>query len=149
MFNYVTFTLTKVAPCSHCHPTSHSVRWWPLMLTFFTKLDGENSCISAMVHELLTLSTLSTIPLPILHMPKMHGAPFHLHSSLWNNAAFNATVPCGPQHSCLNHLDFLEEEFANMIAKGQWTVIPASITDATPNIHLSSPGIILQCNQKL
>ena len=41
-----------------------------------------------------------------------------------------ALVSRGAHRSCMGHLDFLYEEFEDMINKGQWLILPASaVTD--------------------
>ena len=36
--------------------------------------------------------------------------------------------------------DFLEEEFVDMIQKGQWVILPASVARRLKGLHASPPG---------
>ena len=54
----------------------------------------------------------------------------------------------GPHKSCFEHLDFLKEEFLDMIAKGQWLVLPAHAVKNLPGLRLSPPGVIPQRDRR-
>jgi hypothetical protein len=44
----------------------------------------------------------------------------------------------------MDHIPFLEEEFVDMINKGQWVVLPFHSTKHLPGLRLSPPGVIPQ-----
>ncbi len=58
---------------------------------------------------------------------KSHGAPVCLHSEPWDFHIFATVLDQGHNPSCLDNIDFLEKEFVDMIAKGQWTILMAAI----------------------
>ena len=44
----------------------------------------------------------------------------------------------------MGHLDFLYEEFEDMINKGQWLILPASAVKEWPGLRYSPPGVVPQ-----
>ena len=44
----------------------------------------------------------------------------------------------------MGHLDFLYEEFEDMINKGQWLILPASTVKDWPGLRYSPPGVVPQ-----
>ena len=44
--------------------------------------------------------------------------------------------------------EFLEEEFKDMIAKGQWMVLPFEVVKDMPGLGLSPPGVIPQRDRR-
>ncbi len=58
--------------------------------------------------------------------------------------SFAITFSQCPHQSCHDHINFLEEEFVDMIEKGQWTILPTQVASTLPNIQLSPPGVIPQ-----
>ena len=44
-------------------------------------------------------------------------------------------------------MDFLRTEYANMMDKQQWTVLPASMVKHIKGLRLSPLGLVLQRNQ--
>ncbi|KAL7530973.1 hypothetical protein ACHAXR_003778, partial [Thalassiosira sp. AJA248-18] len=59
-----------------------------------------------------------------------------------------AALLCGAHKSCNEHIDFLNEEFINMIKKGQWVILPAVMAVELEGIHLSLPGVVPQCDHR-
>ena len=52
-----------------------------------------------------------------------------------------AALKRGPHKSATKHAPFLREEFASMVEKGQWVVIPYSVAKRLPRLRLSLPGV--------
>jgi hypothetical protein len=44
------------------------------------------------------------------------------------------------------HVDFMRQEFAEMVLAGQWLILPYSMVRDLPNLHLSPTGIVPQCD---
>jgi hypothetical protein len=44
----------------------------------------------------------------------------------------------------LEYIDFLQEEFVDMINKGQWVILPAKAVLQLPGLQLSPPGVVPQ-----
>ena len=80
----------------------------------------------------------------LLRHYKHHGAPVKLHSAPWSRQQLTAAVRRGPHRSCIDHIDFLEEEFVDMINKEQWIVLPYSSVKHLPGLRLSPPGVVPQ-----
>ena len=59
----------------------------------------------------------------LLHYKK-HGAPVKCHGRDWDKALIDKALRRGPHRSCFEFIDFLEEEFVDMINKSQWIVLP-------------------------
>ena len=49
---------------------------------------------------------------------------------------------------CMEHLEFLHKEFADMIAKSQWVVLPAEAVADLPGLRISPPGVVPQCYRR-
>ena len=60
----------------------------------------------------------------LLRQYKHHGAPVVLMSGSWTQGELQVALKRGPQRSATEHTLLLREEFASMIEKGQWVVIP-------------------------
>jgi hypothetical protein len=55
------------------------------------------------------------------------GAPVKFSTAPWTRDSINQAIKLGPHRSCNEYIDFLEEEFVDMIQKGQWVILPASV----------------------
>ena len=80
----------------------------------------------------------------LLRQYKHRGAPVILSTKPWTTDTVEKAVERGPHRSCLEHIDFLEEEFHDMMSKGQWVVLPYSEAKSLPNLRLSPPGVVPQ-----
>ena len=77
-----------------------------------------------------------------------HGCPVRLHSKPWSKAKITQALQRGPHQSCNNYIDFLKEEFADMIGKSQWVVLPFDLAKSLPNLTLSPPGVVPQWDRR-
>ena len=75
---------------------------------------------------------------------KHHGASIKFSTPPWPSKKLHEAISWGPHRSSNAHLEFLESEFADMINKGQWTILPYSLAKTLPGLRLSSPGVIPQ-----
>jgi hypothetical protein len=73
-----------------------------------------------------------------------HGCPVRLHSKPWSRAKLLRSLCRGCHRSCLDYIDYLQEEFIDMIQKSQWVLLPFDIASKLPNLTLSPPGVIPQ-----
>ena len=80
----------------------------------------------------------------LLRQYKHRGAPVILSTKPWTTSTVEKAVERGPHRSCLEHIDFLKEEFHDMMRKGQWIVLPYSEAKSLPNLRISPPGVIPQ-----
>ena len=53
-----------------------------------------------------------------------------------------------PHKSAIEHAPFLREEFASIVEKGQWTVLPYSVAKRLPGLRLSSPGVQVERDRR-
>lgn len=78
-----------------------------------------------------------------------HGVPVVLHTDKWTPQRINEALLRGPHKSVYEFEDFLREEFADMIPKGYWTVLPYSLVkDKFPHLRLSPPGCVPQRDRR-
>ena len=63
-----------------------------------------------------------------------------------DQVSINRALHWGPNKSCHEYVDFLNEEFPDMIEKGQWVVLPVMVVKDLPGLRLSPPGVIPQCD---
>ena len=80
----------------------------------------------------------------ILHHYKVNGAPVKLSTKPWSDRQLRTAIQRGPHRSCIEYIDFLEEEFIDMIRKEQWVILPYSVAKSLPDIRLSPPGVVPQ-----
>ena len=90
---------------------------------------------------------VSTLPHPasrLLQHYKVHGAPVKFTTEPWKRHTIERALARGPHRSCMEHIDFLHEEFIDMINKQQWIILPFSEAKNLPNLRLSPPGVVPQ-----
>ena len=51
---------------------------------------------------------------------KHNGVPVQFTTPPWSRQRVDEALKRGPHKSCNEHIDFLQEEFIDMIKKGQW-----------------------------
>lgn len=73
-----------------------------------------------------------------------HGVPVKFQTKAWNKERIDEALKRGSHRSCLEYLDFLKEEFTNMMRKGQWVILPFDDVKDLPNLCLSPPGVVPQ-----
>ena len=75
---------------------------------------------------------------------KHRGAPVKFSTAPWTPQRINQAIKRGPHRSCIEYTDFLAEEFVDMIQKGQWVILPASVAKQLSNLRISPPGVVPQ-----
>ena len=84
----------------------------------------------------------------LLDVYKRLGVPVLLHTSQWTASRRQAALARGPHKSAKEHVPFLREEYAAMIRKGHWTVLPASKVMKLKNLRLSPLGVVPQRDRR-
>jgi hypothetical protein len=79
---------------------------------------------------------------------KTHGAPVQLSSKPWSQPKLAKAIRRGPHRSCQEYINFLEEEFIDMIKKEQWIILPYSTAKSLPGLRLSPPGVVPQRDRR-
>jgi Reverse transcriptase (RNA-dependent DNA polymerase). len=78
-----------------------------------------------------------------------HGVPVKVSTVPWTIEQLDQAIERGAHRSCVvDHLDFLTEEFVDMIEKGQWTILPCSVVKQLTNLRLSPPGVVPQRDRR-
>ena len=80
----------------------------------------------------------------LLQHYKHHGAPVKFATSPWTRRQVQRALRRGPHKSCHEYMDFLNEEFIDMINKGQWIILPYSAVQHLPGLRVSPPGVVPQ-----
>ena len=80
----------------------------------------------------------------ILKQYKKHGVPVKLSMPAWTQEDINAKLHRGPHKSCHEYLEFLQEEFIDMINKKQWAILRYHVAKEPPGLRLSPPGVVPQ-----
>ena len=83
----------------------------------------------------------------LLHY-KHRGVPVKFTTPKWDRGQLEAALTRGAHQSCNAHIDFLNEEFVDMINKGQWVILPASMALELEGIRLSPPGVVPQRDRR-
>ena len=90
------------------------------------------------------LTTMKHPAKRLLQNYKTRGVPVKFTTAPWPLDKIQHAIERGPHRSCLEHIEFLHEEFSDMINKSQWVVLPYSQVKHFPNLRLSPPGVIPQ-----
>ena len=62
----------------------------------------------------------------------------------WTEDQRVAALQRGPHKSALEQTPFLRREFASMVAKGQWVVLPYSVAQRLLGLRLIPPGVKIE-----
>ena len=92
-------------------------------------------------------SDVGTLPHPaanLLAQYQRSGTPVIMQTENWTNGRTQAALERGPHSSSQNGIDFLREEYADMIDKQQWTVLPAHLVMGLDKLRLSPLGLVPQ-----
>ena len=84
----------------------------------------------------------------LLKSYKKRGAPVKMETKAWTREQVSAALARGAHRSCMEHLKFLHEEFADMIAKSQWVVLPAEAVADLPGLRILPPGVVPQRDRR-
>ena len=84
----------------------------------------------------------------LLRHYKNHGAPVKFSTKPWTQGRIKRALARGPHKSCHEYLEFLQEEFVDMINKQQWVILPASEVMDLPGLRLSPPGCVPQRDRR-
>jgi hypothetical protein len=79
---------------------------------------------------------------------KHRGAPVKFTTPPWTSKQIHDAISRGPHQSCNEYIGFLEEEFVDMIKKGQWVILPASVAHQLPGLRVSPPGVVPQRDRR-
>ena len=80
----------------------------------------------------------------LLQFYRQRGAPVKMKSKPWSREQISAALSRGAHQSCFAYMDFLREEFTDMMEKGQWVILPASTVESLPGLQVSPPGVVPQ-----
>ena len=94
--------------------------------------------------DLADLSNLPHHAKGLLQHYKNHGAPVKVTTKPWSQHRLRTAIERGPHKSCYEHLEFLEDEFIDMINKQQWVILPYTVAKQLKNLRLSPPGVVPQ-----
>eukprot|EP00536_Pseudo-nitzschia_multiseries_P010811 jgi/Psemu1/27079/gm1.27079_g len=95
---------------------------------------------------------VATIPHPagsLLDRFGTDGTPATMSGPPWDPPRIAAALQRGPHQSSHQGIDFLREEYADMMDKQQWTVLPASLIHDLPGLRLSPLGLFGQTLPRL
>ena len=84
----------------------------------------------------------------LLHHYKTKGVPVTMKTERWTYQRKLAALARGPHKSAKEHVEFLREEYAAMIKKGHWTLIPARLIMDHPDLRLSPLGVVPQRDRR-
>ena len=96
-------------------------------------------------------ATLDRVDHPAQRLLKTYrerGAPVKLATEPWTPERVDAALQRGAHRSCQEHLEFLHEEFQDMLLKSQWVVLPAEDVADLPWLRISPPGVVPQRDRR-
>jgi hypothetical protein len=80
----------------------------------------------------------------LLNRLRVSGAPVATKSAPWTRQQKQEVIRRGPHQSAHQHVDFLRQEYVDMIRKGRWVLLPARLTLGEKNLKLSPLGVVPQ-----
>jgi hypothetical protein len=83
-----------------------------------------------------------------LQLLQSEGAPVRLSTPDWSEQRLRAAYHRGPHKSTNAFSSFLADEFADMVDKSQWVVLPWSVARHLPGLRLSPAGCVPQRNRR-
>jgi hypothetical protein len=84
----------------------------------------------------------------LLHECRKRGVPITMRNLTWSQQRKNAAIRRGAHLSVKQHTAFLRQEFASMIKKGQWTVLPARLVCHMRKLRISPIGVVPQQDRR-
>ena len=66
----------------------------------------------------------------------------------WTTARKHTATRRGSHKSAKDNIAFLREEFAAMLLKKHWTILPAALVSELPNLRLSPLGVVPQHDRR-
>jgi len=78
----------------------------------------------------------------------LRGVPVKIHNKKWTSKKLDEAVERGPHKSAKLEIEFLSQEFFDMINNGQWVVLPYSVAKKLDHLQLSPPGVVPQRNRR-
>ena len=84
----------------------------------------------------------------LLQHYKTRGAPVKFTTAPWSPNRIQTAMDRGAHRSCSQYLDFLQEEFVDMIKKDQWVILPYSVVKSLPGLRISPPGCVPQRDRR-
>ena len=84
----------------------------------------------------------------LLRQYKHRDAPVMLMTGGWSEGERMAALKRVLHKSATKHAPFLREEFASMVEKGQWVVLPYLVTKRLPGLRLSPPGVKVERDRR-
>ena len=76
------------------------------------------------------------------------GVDFCTSSPLWTKEQVAQALQRGAHQSAKQHLDFVREDFVDMIRKKYWVVLPAADVLELPKLRLSPLGVVPQADRR-
>jgi hypothetical protein len=84
----------------------------------------------------------------LLNRLRLSGAPVATSTSPWIPQRKLDALLRGPHQSAHQHIPFLRKDFVDMIHKGQWILLSASLVMDDPNLRLSHLGVVPQRDRR-
>jgi hypothetical protein len=84
----------------------------------------------------------------LLNRLRVSGAPVETKSAPWTRQQKQEAIRRGPHQSAHQHVDFLRQEYVDMICKGQWVLLPARLILGEKNLKLSPLGVVPQRDRR-
>ena len=94
---------------------------------------------------------VAKLPHPAAHLLsrfQKSGTPALISSEPWSPTRIAAALKRGPHKSSKNGIEFLRDEYADMMNKQQWTVLPAALVQHLFGLRLSPIGLVPQRNRR-
>ena len=92
--------------------------------------------------DFLSLDNVEHTARRILKEYKHRGVPVRLATEPWTLEQINEAIARGAHPSCGKAVNFLCEEFVDMINKGQFVVLPADITTKLQGLRVLPMGVV-------
>ena len=111
---------------------------------------GWNTLVSSRRGEgdFTSLSNVQHEARRLLRQYKYRGVPVKFSTPAWSRRKLRRSIRRGPHKSCREYTQFLNDEFIEMVARGQWIVLPYSAVKDLPGLRASPPGVVPQVGRR-
>jgi hypothetical protein len=82
----------------------------------------------------------------LLRLYMHRGALVKFATPPWTHQQLQCALSKDPHCSFFEYIDLPQEDFVDMINKGQWVILPAKAVLHLPGFQLSPPGVVPQCS---
>jgi hypothetical protein len=117
----------------------------------FENSSSWDAFVTSSRHDSDMHAEVAKLPHPASHILQQYrkrGLPVTMRTTPWSQKRKDAAISRGAHLSARQHVAFLRTEFASMIKKGQWAVLPARLVRRMRKLGISPIGVVPQRDRR-